>query len=155
MQRLYLDVASRWPLREDARQAISDASSIADADPTRSHLEGRMAADLLERATATVAEPIGVAESSLIWTSGGTESVHLAVLGSARAEIQRGGTRRHLVCSAVEHSSVLRACERLRDEHGFELDVVGVDGSGVIDPERVAAVLRSDTLAVHLQHANH
>jgi cysteine desulfurase len=153
--RRYLDHASAWPLRAEARQAWLDASSVADADPSRRHREGRTARDLLDRATVTVADAVGADDRSLVWTSGGTEAIHLAVLGAARAAERRGASRRHLVVSAVEHSSVLRACERLRDEHGYDLDVVGVDGAGLIDPDQVASVLRDDTLAVHLQHANH
>jgi cysteine desulfurase len=77
------------------------------------------------------------------------------VLGSARAEALSGGRRRHVIVSAVEHSAVLAAVERLRTDHGFAVDVVGVDGAGLVDPDAVTAVLRDDTLAVHLQHANH
>jgi cysteine desulfurase len=153
--RVYLDHASAWPLRPEARQAWLDASQVAWADPSRRHREGRAARDLLDRATATVAVAVGADARALTWTSGGTEAIHLAVLGSARAAERRGERRRHLVVGAVEHSSVLRACERLRDEHGYDLDVVGVDGAGLVDPDHVAALLRDDTLAVHLQHANH
>ncbi|GGI07237.1 cysteine desulfurase family protein [Egicoccus halophilus] len=155
MNRIYLDHASAWPLRPEARQALADAATMAWADPTRGHQEGRAARDLLDRASATVAFALGADERDLVWTSGGTEAVHLAVLGSARAAERRGERRRHVVCSAVEHSSVLRACERLRTEHGYDLDVVGVDASGAVDPDAVAAVVRDDTLAVHVQHANH
>jgi cysteine desulfurase len=153
--RRYLDHASVWPLRPEARQAWQDASTVAGADASRRHREGRAARDLLDRATATVAAAVGADHRSLVWTSGGTEAVHLAVLGAARAAERRGERRRHLVVSAVEHSSVLRACERLRDEHGYELDVARVDGAGLVDPDEVAALVRDDTLAVHLQHANH
>jgi cysteine desulfurase len=90
-----------------------------------------------------------------VWTSGGTEAGHLAVLGTARAAERRGERRRHVIAGAVEHSSILRACERLRDEHGYDLDVVPVDRAGLVDPADVAKVVRDDTLAVHLQHANH
>ncbi len=150
-----LDVASRWPLRPEARQAWLDATAVATGDPLRTHAEGRAAAALLADATAAVAEPLGCRPDDVVWTSGGTEAIHLAVLGTARADVLRGGTRRHVVTSAVEHSAVLRACERLRDEHGFDLDVVGVDGAGLVDPDEVRARLRPDTLAVHLQWANH
>jgi cysteine desulfurase len=153
--RRYLDHASAWPLRPEARQAWLDAVDLAVGDPSRRHREGRAARDLLERATATAAAAVGATERDLVWTSGGTEAVHLAVLGAARAAERRGTPRRHLVVGAVEHSSVLRAAERLRDEHGYALDVVGVDHAGLVDPDHVAAVLREDTLSVHLQHANH
>jgi cysteine desulfurase len=153
--RHYLDHASVWPLRPEARQAWFDASRLVEGDPSRRHREGRSARDLLDRATVTVAAATGADEHGLVWTSGGTEAVHLAVLGAARAAERRGDRRRHLVVSAVEHSSVLRAAERLRDEHGYELEVVGVDGAGLVDPQRVRDAIRADTLAVHLQHANH
>jgi cysteine desulfurase len=154
-RRRYLDHASVWPLRPEARQAWIDASSVVEGDPSRQHREGRGARDLLDRATLTVASAIGADERGLVWTSGGTEAVHLATLGAARAAERRGDRRRHLVVSAVEHSSVLRAAERLRDEHGYELEVIGVDGAGLVDPQQVVAAIRHDTLTVHVQHANH
>lgn len=154
-RRLYLDAASAWPLRPEALQAFADAQELAWADPSRAHREGRAARDLLDRATVTVTERIGAPDHGLTWTSGGTEAVHLAVLGTARAARRRGDDRRHLIVSAVEHSTVLRAAERLRDEHGYELEVVGVDGAGLVDPDEIRRALRPTTLAVHLQHANH
>lgn len=155
MSRLYLDHASAWPLRPDAAGAWADAAAVAWSDPSRRHGEGRQARDLLDRASATVAELVGVRDDGIVWTGSGTESIALAVLGSARAAERRGERRRHLVTTAVEHSAVLAACERLRDEAGYGLTVVGVDRSGVVDAGEVVAALREDTLAVHLQHANH
>lgn len=154
-RRLHLDHASAWPLRPEARRAWQDAHDLGLGDPARRYVEGRAARDLLDRSTASVAAALQVGEHGVVWTSGGTEAIHLAVLGAARAAERRGEHRRHLVASAVEHSSVLRACERLRDEHGYELDVVGVDRAGLVDPDEVLARLRPDTLSVHLQHANH
>jgi cysteine desulfurase len=153
--RCYLDHAAAWPLRPEAATAWADAAALALGDPARPHAEGRAAGDLLGRATAATAAAVGAAEDALVWTSGGTEAVHLAVLGTARADALAGGTRRHVVVSAVEHSAVLAAVERLRTDHGFEVDVVDVDRAGLVDPEEVTAALRHDTLAVHLQHANH
>ncbi len=132
---------------------MRDAEPIAGADPSRRHAEGRAAAQLLDNATATVQRRLGA--DDVTWTSGGTEAIHLAILGAARAAERRGERRRHVVASAVEHSAVLRACERLRDEHGFDLTVVGVDGSGTVDGAAMAAAIRDDTLLVNLQHANH
>ncbi len=153
--RRYLDYASAWPLREEAKRAYADALAVAWADPSRRYAEARAAWDLLDQATATTARTLGVDHDGIVWTASGTEAVHLAVLGAARAAERRGDPRRHLIVSAVEHSAVLRAAERLRDEHGYTLSVVGVDGAGLVDPDEVAAALRDDTLAVHLQHANH
>lgn len=91
----------------------------------------------------------------MVWTASGTEAIHLAVVGAARAAAERGAPRRHLVTSAVEHSAVLAAADGLARRAGYEVTVVGVDRSGAIDPDEVRAALRPDTLSVHLQHANH
>jgi cysteine desulfurase len=155
MARIYLDHASAWPLRPEARQAWLDAAEVAWSDPSRRHTEARTSRDLLDRATVTVTTRLGAPDDGLVWTGNGTEAIHLAVLGSARAAERRGDRRRHVITSAVEHSAVLRACERLRDEHGYALTVVGVDRAGLVDPDDVRAALTDDTLAVHLQHANH
>jgi cysteine desulfurase len=153
--RTYLDHAALWPLRPEAATAWHDAVAVATGDPARPHAEGRASAELLERATTATAEAVGATGDALTWTSGGTEAVHLAVLGTARADVLAGGTRRHLVVGAVEHSAVLAAADRLRRDHGFTVDVVGVDRSGAVDPDEVADLVDGRTLAVHLQHANH
>lgn len=153
--RTYLDHAAAWPLRPEAVIAWSDAAQLAVGDPARAHAEGRTSGELLERATSATAAALGAEPEAVTWTSGGTEAIHLAVIGAARADQLAGGTRRHLVVSAVEHSAVLAACERLRSDHGFEVAVVGVDRSGVVDPDAVARLVDERTLAVHLQHANH
>ncbi|MBW3665170.1 MAG: aminotransferase class V-fold PLP-dependent enzyme [Actinobacteria bacterium] len=154
MSRVHLDHASTWPLRPESAAAYRDAAAVAWADPSRGYREARAARDLLDRATETATDTLG-ATDGIVWTASGTEAIHLAVLGSARAAVRRGDPRRHVVTSAVEHSAVLGACERLHDEHGFDLTVVDATASGEVDAEAVIAALRPDTLAVHLQHANH
>jgi len=134
---------------------MEDARDLDLGDPDRAHGPGRRAHDLIDSATRSAASDVGAPADGIVWTSGGTEAVHLAVLGTARAAAITGDRRRHIIVSAVEHSSVLRAAERLRGEYGFDLDIVGVDGAGVVDPDDVARVVRSDTLAIHIQHANH
>lgn len=155
MTRTYLDHASARPLRPEAAAAHADAARMAWADPSRSHLEGRTARELVDRASQTVAQRLGGHEDDVVWTASGTEAVALAVAGTALAAVRRGDPRRHLVVSAVEHSSVLAAADRLVADHGFRVDRVPVDGAGRVDPDAVAAVLTPDTLAVHVQHANH
>lgn len=91
----------------------------------------------------------------IVWTSGGTESIHLAVHGAVRSAIERGDPRRHLVASAVEHSAVLRAVEASDRFLGTSTTIVGVDRSGAVDPERIRAAISDQTLLVNVQHANH
>ena len=155
MVRTHLDVASGWPVRPEAADAYTHALTVAWADPAGRHAEARAAQDLLQRANETIAHHLVARPDDVVWTGSGTEAVTLAVWGTARAAVLRGDPRRHLVVSAVEHSSVLATADRLAEIDGFEVTTVPVDRAGRVDAERMVAALRPDTVAVHLQHANH
>lgn len=132
-----------------------DAAALAGADPARGHLEGRTAAQLLEQATTATASVVGAEPDRLVWTSGGTEAVHLAVAGAAAATTATHPARDRLVVSAVEHTSVLAAARQAADRHRLELVELPVDAAGLVDPEVAAAAIDERTAVVHLQHANH
>jgi cysteine desulfurase len=98
-----------------------------------------------------VATVIGARPDEVTFTSSGTTANHLAALGTLLA---RRRTGRHLVVSAVEHSSLLGAARRHTDEGG-ELTSVAVDRTGRVDPTAYAGALRPDTALASLQTANH
>jgi cysteine desulfurase len=145
----YLDAASTTPLHPLARAALVEALDEF-GDPARLYGRARRARLRLDRSREQLAAALGTAPDELIFTSGGTEAANLAVTGLARAARRR----RHLVVSAVEHTSVLAPARALAAQ-GFELTEVGVDHAGRVDPEELAAAVRDDTLLVCLQHANH
>ena len=145
----YLDAASTTPLHPLARAALVEALDEF-GDPARLYGRARRARLRLDRSREQLAAALGAAPDELIFTSGGTEAANLAVTGLARAARRR----RHLVVSAVEHTSVLAPARALAAQ-GFELTEVGVDHAGRVDPEELAAAVRDDTLLVCLQHANH
>jgi cysteine desulfurase len=145
----YLDAASTTPLHPRARAALLEALD-GFGDPSRLYGRGRRARTLLDRSREQLAAAVGAAPDEVIFTSGGTEAANLAVTGMARV----AGRRRHLVVSAVEHTSVLAPARALAGQ-GFEVTEVGVDGTGRVDPDELAEAVRDDTLLVCLQHANH
>jgi cysteine desulfurase len=145
----YLDAASTTPLHPRARAALLEAMD-GFGDPSRLYGRGRRARTLLDRSRERLAAAVGAAPDEVIFTSGGTEAANLAVTGMARA----AGRRRHLVVSAVEHTSVLAPARALAGQ-GFAVTEVGVDGTGRVDPDELAEAVRDDTLLVCLQHANH
>ncbi|MFL6224008.1 MAG: cysteine desulfurase family protein [Actinomycetes bacterium] len=145
----YLDAASTTPLHPRARAALLEALD-GFGDPSRLYGRGRRARTLLDRSREQLAAAVGAAPDEVIFTSGGTEAANLTVTGMARA----AGRRRHLVVSAVEHTSVLAPARALAGQ-GFEVTEVGVDGTGRVDPDELAEAVRDDTLLVCLQHANH
>jgi cysteine desulfurase len=148
---LYLDSASAIPLLPAARDAVV-ATLDAFGDPLNIHGPGRRARQVIEDARAVVARAIGAQPDEVVFTSGGTESVALAIWGGVRA-IRELGTR--IVVSAVEHPAVGGVCHVLESD-GFEVVIVPVDADGRLDMDRYAAEVRiPGTLLASVQHANH
>ncbi|MFF9686209.1 cysteine desulfurase/sulfurtransferase TusA family protein [Streptomyces sp. NPDC014623] len=147
----YFDAASSAPLHPVARQALLASLDEGWADPARLHREGRRAAVLLDAAREAAAEAVGCRPDELVFTSSGTRAVHSAVAGALRGRRRVG---RHLVLSAVEHSSVLRSAAALEAEGGSFTEVP-VDRAGAVDPAAYGRALRADTALACLQSANH
>ncbi|MEV7971044.1 aminotransferase class V-fold PLP-dependent enzyme [Sphaerisporangium sp. NPDC088356] len=148
----YFDAASTEPLHPAAREALIANLDAGGADPARLYGSARRARLLLERARAEAAEAIGARPDEVSFTSSGTQAVHLGVLGTLLGRRRAG---RHLVTSAVEHSSVLQA-GAVHQREGGTVETVGVDLTGRVDPaEFAAAVAREGTALACLQTANH
>lgn len=148
---IYLDHASATPLRPEAREAFLAALDLF-GDPLNIHEPGRAARRLIDDARATVSEAIGAQPDELVFTSGGTESVALAIWGGVRA-MRELGTR--IVVGAVEHPAVGGVCHVLETD-GYEVVLVPVDEHGRIDLDVFAREVRMPgTLLASVQHANH
>ncbi|HEX5627818.1 MAG TPA: cysteine desulfurase family protein [Actinomycetota bacterium] len=147
----YLDHASATPLDERARVALL-AALDEFADPLRVHGDGLAAKRLLDDARATVAGALGAQPDEIVFTSGGTESVALAIWGGVRP-VRELGTR--IVTTTVEHPAVGGVLHTLETD-GFESVLVEVDRNGSIDLDAFAAAIRRPgTLLASVHHANH
>lgn len=147
----YLDHASATPLDERARVALL-AALDEFADPLRVHGDGLAAKRLLDDARATVAGALGAQPDEIVFTSGGTESVALAIWGGVRP-VRELGTR--IVTTTVEHPAVGGVLFTLETD-GFESVLVEVDHNGSIDLDAFAAeIRRPGTLLASVHHANH
>jgi cysteine desulfurase len=147
----YLDHASATPLDERARAALV-AALDEFADPLRVHGDGLAARRLLDDARATVADGLGAQPDEIVFTSGGTESVALAIWGGVRP-VRELGTR--VVTTTIEHPSVGGVLNTLETD-GFESVLVPVDGNGSVDLDAFAAeIRRPGTLLASVHHANH
>ncbi|HXC30756.1 MAG TPA: aminotransferase class V-fold PLP-dependent enzyme, partial [Stellaceae bacterium] len=122
----YLDWNATAPLRPEARAAISAALALS-GNPSSVHRSGRAARQLVEQGRAAVAALAGASPDGVVFTSGGTEANHLALLGSGRPRV---------LVSAIEHSSIVDAVPRA--EH------IPVGGDGLVDPAALAALLDAD-----------
>jgi cysteine desulfurase len=147
----YFDAASAAPLHPVARQALLASLDEGWADPARLYREGRKARMLLDAAREAAAEAVGCRPDELVFTSSGTRAVHAGVSGVLAGRRRVG---RHLIVSAVEHSSVLHSAES-HEADGGTVTRVPVDRSGAVSPAAYADALREDTALACLQSANH
>ncbi|MFJ9730503.1 cysteine desulfurase/sulfurtransferase TusA family protein [Streptomyces sp. NPDC101171] len=147
----YFDAASAAPLHPVARQALWASLDDGWADPARLYREGRKARMLLDAAREAVAEVVGCRADEVVFGSSGTWAVHAGVAGALAGRRRVG---RHLIVSAVEHSSVLHSADAFEAEGG-SVHRVAVNRAGAVDPSAYAAALRPDTALACLQSANH
>ena len=153
---LYLDYAAAAPLSAVAREAMLRAYQQAPANPSSISGPGRQAAAVLREARHTLAETLGVPTDRVLFTSGGTESNALAVLG-ALADLAQGNAASaptgHVLLGAIEHPSVLESVARL-ERWGLAVTRVAPEPDGVIPVERFGAAARPDTRLACLMHVN-
>lgn len=148
---IYLDYNATTPLCAAARDAMEPFLTQHYGNPSSVHAAGREARAGVDNARDQLAELLGAKPHELIFTSSGTESNNLAVLGLARAHADRG---RHLICASTEHHAVLHAFEHLGRREFFEVTFLPVDGNGRIDPDELSRAIRDDTILVSIMTAN-
>ncbi len=149
---IYLDYAATTPVDAAVAHAMS-ACLQHDSDfanPSSVHRFGRAAACLVEAARVKVAQRIGAAAESVVFTSGATEADNLALQGAMRANRDHG---RHLITSRTEHKAVLDTAAALQ-RRGFEVSYLGCDADGLIDPAALDAALTEATTLVSIMHVN-
>ena len=147
---IYLDYNATTPVAPEVLEAMLAFLRQHFGNPSSSHPFGRVAAQAVAQARNQVAALIGARAHEIVFTGCATEANNLALLGVARA---LGGTKRHLVVSAIEHPAVMAPAQHLAQE-GWRLTVVPVDGFGRVAPDDIAQALRPDTALVSVMHAN-
>jgi cysteine desulfurase len=150
---IYLDHAATTPLDPGVFAAMRPFLGAEYGNPSSAHGRGRAARAAVEEAREQVAAALGVAPLEVMFTSGGTEADNQAVKGLAWSS-REAGRGAHLVTTAIEHHAVLESCEWLADHQGFSLTVVPPQPDGVVDPERLLAAVRPDTVLVSVMAAN-
>jgi len=117
---------------------------------SRSHAWGWEAEAAVEKARVQVAELIGADPREIVWTSGATESINLALKGAAHFYSSRG---KHIVTAKTEHKAVLDTVREL-ERQGFEATYLDVQQDGLLDLERLQQALRKDTILVSVMLVN-
>ena len=150
MKEVYLDYAATTYMDPRVKEAMNLYWDKEFGNPSSLYRIGRQAKDALDEARKKVAGFLGSRPEEIIFTGGGTESINLAILGSARSYKKQG---KHLITGKIEHHAVLHSMEALEKE-GFEVTYLEVDEYGLIDPEDVKKALRPDTILVSIMYAN-
>ncbi len=151
MQTVYFDYNATTPLDPQVRAAMLPFLGDLWGNPSSVHHVGRQARALLDDARDRAAKVLRCKPSEVVFTAGGTESANMAIFGAARRLKAKG---RHIITSAIEHHAVLRCCERLAREEGFEVTVLPVDREGLVSSDSLAKALRPDTILVSVMAAN-
>jgi cysteine desulfurase len=147
---VYLDNAATTPVDPRVLEAMLPHLGGRRGNPSSLHASGAAAREAVEEAREQIAELIGAAPDEILFTSGGTESDNLAILGLARAAPP---AKRHEVVSRVEHAAVRESARRLESE-GFEVSWVRVGSDGMVDPAEFANALRPETALAAMIWAN-
>jgi cysteine desulfurase len=149
--RIYLDHNATTPPSDAVIQRMTATLRDEFGNPSSVHHFGQRAKAALDEARAAVAALLGADPSEIVFTSGGTEGANMAIRGVAEALVPTG--RRHLVTTAIEHEAVLNTVKAL-GKRGWSTSIVGVDQTGVVDPDAVAAAMTDQTALVSTMHAN-
>jgi cysteine desulfurase len=148
--RHYLDHNATSPLRDEAKHAVIAALHHPAGNASSIHSEGRAARALLDAARRKVAILAGVPGKDVVLTSGGSEAIAAAIRGVAD---RAASTKRRIVVSAIEHSSVLESA-RAAEAFGFEVVEIRSGPTGRVDAEEFAAAIDDRTALACLQAAN-
>ena len=149
-KRIYLDYAATTPLDPAVFEAMLPYLWRESGNPSSVHASGREAQSALDQSRQQVSEAIGAQPHEIVFTSGGTESNNLGVMGAAKAASDRG---RHIVTTSIEHHAVLHAVRALASE-GFHVTELPVDSCGRVRPDDLERAIRPDTVLVSIGLAN-
>jgi cysteine desulfurase len=151
VERIYLDHNATTPLSPTVVEHMTAALSYDWGNPSSVHYFGQQAKSKIDEARSSVAALIGAEPTEVIFTSGGTESDNLAIRGVTESLAITG--RRHLITTGIEHEAVLNTARTL-SKRGFEVTLLPVDSTGIVDPARLQEALTDRTALVSVMHAN-
>lgn len=151
MDPIYLDHNATTPVDPNVAEAMLPYMTSTYGNASSVHQFGRAAKVALERSREQIAAFINCEPSELFFTSGGTESDNIAVMGVAHTHRER---KNHLIIGATEHHAVLESAEYLHRKEGFELNLLPVDNQGFASPQALAKLANDRTALISVMHAN-
>lgn len=148
--KVYLDNAATTRAYEEVGDLVKKVMCEDFGNPSSRHILGMEAEEYITKAKESLAKQMKVSPKEIIFTSGGTESDNLAIIGSALASKRRG---KHIITTNVEHPAVYNTLAFLEEE-GFEVTYLKVNREGRVEPADLKKALREDTILVSIMHVN-
>lgn len=147
---IYMDNAATTRVYDEVIEMVGKVMQSDYGNPSSLHMKGVDAERYIRYAKETFANILKVDEKELIFTSGGTESNNMALIGAAMANRRAG---QHIITTCIEHASVYEPMMYL-EKQGFEITWLPVDDHGIIDLEALKAAVRPDTILVSIMCVN-
>ena len=150
MREIYFDNAATTRVRPEVAELMMKVMTEDYGNPSARHVMGMMAENYIKTAREQIARTLRVDPGEIYFTSGGTESNNLALIGTALARSRRG---KHIISTGIEHAAIYKPLDLLR-EQGFDITILPVDRQGHIDLSELSAAIRPDTILVSLMYVN-
>ena len=146
----YLDNSATTVCEPKVVEKVVQMMSEIFGNPSAMHNKGVEAENYVKEAKEIIAKTMKVQEKEILFTSGGTESNNLAIMGCAAANHRMG---KHLITTKIEHPSVGNVMKHMEEE-GYEVTYLPVDENGIVKLDKLKAALRPDTMLVSVMHVN-
>jgi cysteine desulfurase len=147
---VYLDNSATTKCLPEVAALMTHVMCEDYGNPSSMHTKGVESEKYIRNAKEVIAKSLKVQEKEILFTSGGTESDNIALIGGAMANMRVG---RHIITTRIEHPAVLQTCAYL-EEQGFEVTYLPVDNKGVIRLNDLEKAMRRDTIIVSIMHTN-
>lgn len=150
IQEIYLDNASTTRVIEPVMATMQEVNTHCYGNPSSMHMKGITAENYIKEAKKQIAHTLNAQPNEIYFTSGGTESDNLAIIGGALAYRRKG---MHIITTPFEHPAVSSAMEVLK-EQGFRVTTIPVDQNGIVSPKDVVEAICEDTIMVAIMYVN-
>lgn len=148
---IYADHAATTKMSETAKLAMLSAIEENWYNPSSLYTPGQQASGVLMDARVRISRCLGCLPKEIYFTSGGSEADNQAILSAAAIGKRQG--KMHIISTAFEHHAVLHTLKKLEKE-GFEITLLDVEESGIVDPNQLEKAIRPDTALVTIMYAN-
>ena len=145
----YLDYNATTPVDPRVLEEMTRFFNRQFHNPSSFYRKAGEANQAIETARKRVAELVNADIGNIYFTSGGTESDNLAILGAVR----KNGRKGHIITSTIEHPAVLNVCKYL-EKNGYEVTYLPVDSNGLVSPDDLKKSIKDSTMLVSVMHAN-